>query len=401
MAQISDKFKQKCSRGPELMVRALVDSIPYPLIVRDLEYTIGLANKAALEYFGGELIGRRCYEAQRSSECPCEDCPAREAARTGHPAHRELRDERTGEHVDIDVYPMFDGEGAFCSIIETTRIVTKYVNARHKIQQLVQRLTAQNQQLNDWGRRITFELNVAQEIQRTLVPQHPVCHRRICFEFLYQPSGEVGGDMYDVFSLDEDRTGVLIADASGHGIGAAFLAVMVKMAFLSEDMAKDSPKAALEALNEQLLRLVPAGQFLTAFYGVFDARTRQLRYALAGHPRPMLLRRGAGSVELLDADGFVLGSIGGVEMEERSVRLGSGDRLLLYTDGVEDIANAEGERYGRARLEKALLGSAAGGLPELLKGVVADVRAFAGDTPADDDLTLIIAEAADAPAEKT
>jgi sigma-B regulation protein RsbU (phosphoserine phosphatase) len=291
---------------------------------------------------------------------------------------------------------MFGEAGDLRGIIETTQVVNERVEAMEKIRGLLRDASLRNQELTEWHRTMEVELNVARQIQRALIPQHPLCRPGICFEFLYEPSGTVGGDLYDVIPLDGDRTGILIADASGHGVGAAFIAVMIEILFRSPDVDKGSPRAALATVNGQLRQVVPEGQFATAFYGVFDAASGALRFTRAGHPKPMLLRHGADDVELLDTDGFVLGTLDEIALEERTVALEPGDRLLYYTDGIVEAAGGQGERYGVDRLRDVFGSAGSLARAELLERIVADVRRFAEGNPIADDIAIVIAEATDA-----
>jgi sigma-B regulation protein RsbU (phosphoserine phosphatase) len=375
------------------MVTALVDSIPHPFIVRDPAYRVVLANKAAEEYFGDDLLGKTCYEAQHMGHSVCSDCPVKEASTTRRHVQREERHPETGDYVQIDTYPMRDVEGHFCGVIETTQIINDRVKAMNKIRGLLREASVRNQKLTEWRRNFDFELDVARQIQRALVPQDPFCRQGVCFEFLYQPTGSVGGDLYDVVPLDEDRTGILIADASGHGVGAAFIAVMIKIVFRSYVIDKSSPASALESINRHLLNVMPEGQFATAFYGIYDPGERELVFSRAGHPMPLLARAGSNRVEKLDTDGFVLGTLESIGVEERRVEFQTGDRLLFYTDGVVEAQNPDGEPYSVDRLVRSFRRLHRDERSEMLQQVIGEVREFVSGRDIEDDLTLVVAEA--------
>ena len=395
MAKIAASFQQECSRHPDLILSAMMDAVPDPTIVRDLDYTIVFANAAAERYYGEGLIGSKCHEVQRACSTICEDCPVREVMATLRGVRRKARDPKTGEHFEIDTYPMFDVAGNLCGTIEDARNVTESQEAMEKIRDLLDQVRVQNVALTRWRRTLDRELNIAREIQDALAPQRPLCLRDVCFDFRYEPCGTVGGDLHDILVLDEDRVGVLIADASGHGVGAAFIGVLIKMAFLSGEVDRGSPKSALETVNRRLLEVVPPGQFATAFYGVYDSARRELRFTRAGHPMPMLLRRDAQAAEMLDTDGLVLGALEEIGLEERTVPLLPGDHLLLYTDGLVDATNPGGERYGAQRPEHVLVANRGAGHMEIMELIMRDVRDFADGRPFSDDLTLIVAEATD------
>lgn len=395
MAHIADTFRSQCSARPDVMINGLVDSIPHPFVVRDPDFRVVLANNAAEEYFGGDLLGKTCYEAQHMGHAICEDCPVIEAGTDLEHVQREEKHPETGDYIQIDTYPMLDEEENFCGVIETTQIINDRVEAMNKIRGLLRDASVRNQKLKEWRRNFDFELDVARQIQRALVPQESFCRKGICFEFLYQPTGSVGGDLYDIVPIDENRTGILIADASGHGVGAAFIAVMIKIVFRSYMIDKSSPAGALEAVNKHLLQVMPDGQFATAFYGIYDAETCEMIFSRAGHPMPLVARAGTNEVDTLDGGGFVLGTLEDIGAEEGSVQLGQGDRLLFYTDGVVEALNPEGEQYSVMRLRKKFREAEKKERPELLHQIIHDVRSFSAGHEIDDDLTLVLLEASD------
>ncbi len=392
MAHIADTFREQCSTRPDVMIKGLVDSIPHPFIVRDPSFQVVLANKAAEEYFGGELLGKTCYEAQHMGHSICEECPVVEAGSDLEHVQREEKHPETGDYIQIDTYPMLDEDGNFCGVIETTQVINDRVEAMNKIRGLLRDASVQNQKLTEWRRNFDFELDVARQIQRALVPQEAFCREGICFEFLYQPTGSVGGDLYDVVPLDEHRTGILIADASGHGVGAAFIAVMIKIVFRSYMIDKTSPAGALKAVNKHLLQVMPKGHFATAFYGIYDARENEILFSDAGHPKPLLARAGTNEVDMLEGSGFVLGTLEDIGTEERTVQVAPGDRMLFYTDGVVETLNTDGEQYTSARLRKQFRECTDANRSELLQHIIGDVRSFSAGQEIDDDLTLVMVE---------
>ncbi|MFO7955974.1 MAG: SpoIIE family protein phosphatase [Candidatus Brocadiia bacterium] len=392
MAEIADKFKQQCSYSPDIMVGALVDSMPYPVIVRDMEYRIVLANRASKQFYAGDLLRCKCYEASGLKECLCEDCPAREAVETGRPVEREVRHPETGDYLIIGVYPMYEPDGAACGIIETVRDVTEDRRREDKIRSLLSQVTRTNRELTRWRRSFQYELKVAREVQERLVPTAPVCVEGICFDVLYRPSGEVGGDLFDVLPLDEGKVAMLIADAAGHGVGAGLVAVMVRMVARSFGVDKTAPATMLKTMNDELVDIVPPGQFATGFYAVCTPDERRMSYAAAGHPAPILLRRGAEEAECLEEGGLPLGSLKEATFEPGELEFGPGDKLLLYTDGVLDAANADGKRFGADRLAEAVVRHGKLSGPDFLEAVVGAIEEFADGDPGGDDITIGLVE---------
>jgi sigma-B regulation protein RsbU (phosphoserine phosphatase) len=250
-------------------------------------------------------------------------------------------------------------------------------------------LEEKNAALDERDRLMQYHLDVAGEIQRQLLPAAPPTLPGFSFALTYHPLERVSGDYYDFAELPSGRLGILLADASGHSVPAAFVSVMAKMAFHAYAEGIESPASALRAMNHRLANLMEAGRFISMFYGVLDRQTLRLTYALAGHPRPLWYRSTPGRVETLDADGPLIGLAADAAFEERSVELAPGDVVLIYTDGVTDCRNERQEQFGQRRLEdflNAKAGSAGVGSVALLD---AELTRFRGTELFHDDVTCI------------
>ena len=183
---------------------------------------------------------------------------------------------------------------------------------------------------------------------------------------------------------------MLIADASGHSLPAAMVAVMARIAFSEVSRRTSRPAEVLAAMNRRLQGLADE-RFLTAFYGVYERSTHRLTFANAGHPPPIHFDAGARAVRTLGSAGFMLGILPDAVYEEQSVELSLGDRLCFYTDGATESRNAAGEVFGQDRLEAVLLAHG-GASAELLRDiVVGEIVEFRGERPALDDCTILIA----------
>ncbi|NLW50407.1 MAG: SpoIIE family protein phosphatase [Candidatus Brocadiaceae bacterium] len=392
MARISDAFSARCTEAPTALVGALVDSMPYPLIVRDMDRRVVLANREAERSFGGDLLSCRCHEIEVLRRSVCGHCPAQEALDQRRAVDREVSDPETGRILFVTVFPMLESDGTPCGVIETARDVTEERRAAARTRDLLARVTEQNEELSAWRRSFDYELRTAREIQQMLVPGRPFCMGGMCFDFLCRPSGQIGGDLYDICPVGPHGAGLLVCDASGHGVAAALLAVMVKMVFRTSGLVTGSPTRVMRALNRRLVQMSPAQHFATGFYAVYDSETHAMRYAACGHPAPLVVRAGSQDVEELPGGGMVLGGIEEIQVDERSAQVEPGDRFLVYTDGVTDCTNRAGERFGIERLRAAAReGSRLRG-PEFLQCVVRHVDEFADGAPPADDLTLVVAE---------
>jgi serine phosphatase RsbU (regulator of sigma subunit) len=238
-------------------------------------------------------------------------------------------------------------------------------------------------------RRMQIQLNVAGRLQRHLLPARPPDLPSFALAVVYHPLDPVSGDFYDFTVLPSGRLGILVADASGHSLPAAFVSVMAETAFHAYAQEIESPATVLRTMNHRLANLLEAEHFITMFYGVVDRQTLRLTYALAGHPRPLWYRGATSRVEALDAEGPMIGLVPQAEFEERSVQLAPGDLVLIYTDGVTECRNEQQEQFGQDRLEAFLAaqgGAAdAGAVPQL----DAELARFRGTQPFQDDVTCI------------
>ena len=237
---------------------------------------------------------------------------------------------------------------------------------------------------------IDRELAIARQIQSSLLPQSMPRVRGLTITARYRPMTAVAGDFYDFLEVDAERVGILVADVSGHGVPAALIASMVKMAFAAQRDHAESPAAVLTGMNETLCGRL-GGQYVTASYLFVDTASRVIRYGAAGHPPMLRLARTGGSVEQLEQNGLLLGFSVRAPYCEVEQPLRAAERFLLYTDGLIEAGNADDDLFGLERLEPAL--AASGHLPPdaAADGLVQTVDTWSGQAPAD-DLTLLLVD---------
>jgi sigma-B regulation protein RsbU (phosphoserine phosphatase) len=232
---------------------------------------------------------------------------------------------------------------------------------------------------------------------RVLLPPAPPEWPELRWATHYAPLDHLGGDYYDVAEPRPDRLGFLIADASGHSIAAAMVAIASRTAFTAAAAATSSPGEVLTAMNDRLQGLADE-RFVTAFYGVLDRRTRLLTFANAGHPYPLRWVAATGRVEPLAATGFMLGIMPGEQYREKTLQLAPGDRLCFYTDGLIEARNEIGDTYGTERLTRCVEGHGGEPAASLANHILTCQHEFRGSQPLSDDLTLVVAELLAAPA---
>jgi serine phosphatase RsbU (regulator of sigma subunit) len=233
------------------------------------------------------------------------------------------------------------------------------------------------------------QLDIAQKIQRSLLPEEPLTIAGARFAGRCIPAVAVGGDYFGYFARDT-RVDSLIGDVSGHGLGAALLMAEARSMFIAERLVSSSAAAILARLNDLLYDdLDCSGQFMTACCATFDGATRKLSYANAGHPRPLLLRAGEFRCTCLQCDGMLLGVSKGIEFAEANVTLDVGDVVVFYTDGISEARNDAGELFGVERLESTVMAHRAEEPEALIAAVLAEVERFAGDNGNEDDRTIV------------
>jgi len=198
----------------------------------------------------------------------------------------------------------------------------------------------------------------------------------------------VAGDFYDFIPVDQNRVGVLIADVSGHGVPAALIAAMMKMAVQSIVPCVHSPGSVLQGLNRMLSGQVP-DQFVTAAYLFIDTQNYRARYSAAGHP-PLLLSR-AGTLHRIESNGLVFGVTAQADYPVREIPICPGDRILLYTDGVIEPENGKGKPFGDSKLEQVVLGAQMCSPSELTDRLLTEIRAWQPPSMGQqDDITMVV-----------
>ncbi len=228
------------------------------------------------------------------------------------------------------------------------------------------------------------EMEVARQIQLSILPTEVPKIRGLQISALYKPVASVAGDFYEFLPVDEDRAGFLVADVCGHGVPAALIASMLKVAVRSVAKCADRPAEFLSSLNRVLAEPLK-GQLVTAAYLWIDMREGKALYSGAGHPP--LLRWNHG-LERVASNGLLFGVLAGAEYPQVEVPLGAGDRLLLYTDGITEPENTAGEMFGDGELERLLAKNAAIGPGELSERIVGAIGEWQPEQQ--DDMTLVV-----------
>jgi serine phosphatase RsbU (regulator of sigma subunit) len=241
--------------------------------------------------------------------------------------------------------------------------------------------------------RMESELSVGREIQMSMLPlEFPAFPDREEFTIhaSLEPAREVGGDLYDFFFIDDRHLCISVGDVSGKGVPAALFMAMTKTLVKAQAAREHSPGRILARVNDELSENNEACMFVTLVLVILDVETGRLRYSSAGHNPPLLRRRGASSVELLDGrHGMAIGAATGIDYQEDSLQIAGGDTLFLYTDGLTEAMNHDREQFTEKRLVEWYSGARFDHPKDLVEQAVDQVVGFENGAERADDLTLL------------
>lgn len=246
----------------------------------------------------------------------------------------------------------------------------------------------------DESRRLFEELVMAQEIQASLLPKSLPSNSRLQVGAYAEASRPIGGDFYDYFPIDDDRFGIVIADACGNGLPAAMLISQIQAIVKNEVLHRSSIRQTMSNLNHHVREYSTGRHFVSMFYGVFDHRTGMFEFANAGHHPPVLLRK-EGRIEFLKTTAPALNIMPRFDSQMQTAKIKRGDNLLFYTDGVTETMNCAREEYGEPRLLDAFIRHRRSSAHEIVRSIVEDFTSFQSPALAQDDRTLLVFKLSD------
>jgi sigma-B regulation protein RsbU (phosphoserine phosphatase) len=249
----------------------------------------------------------------------------------------------------------------------------------------------QNAMLADIARekqRLDAELEIATEIQNRLFPAEIPRVEGFDVSAFNRPCTEVGGDYFDFVTVGESQ-GIAIADVAGKGIGAAMLMANLQAMLQARAPEMPDPASLLGKMNTDLIGRVGEGRFITLFYLLLNPEEGRILYSNAGHNPPFLLRQN-GRITALEASGMPLGILPGVPYQTSQAEIRSGEVLLLYSDGITECMDKEGNLFGEERLRRVLTESAEDDAHRIRGAIFSAIDTFRQDEPYSDDMTLIV-----------
>jgi len=290
-------------------------------------------------------------------------------------------------------------------------VVAARVEAQLSLKRAVDRIVAleaalrrHNVELEQANNRMRQSLDLASQMQRSLLPVVPMNLGNVEFAWVFHPCDELGGDILNVFPLGKRHAGIYLLDVSGHGVPAALLSVTLSriLAPLSDQSSlvekrvdgSLTPRTPCEVVQDLNRRFPMTGgtlQYFTLFYGVFDLEKRVLRYISAGHP-PALHVSAAGEVKFLEGQNCAIGWFPETVFEEGAITLQLGDRLFVYSDGITETMDASGVIFGSEKLPRVCREDRKNELAYNLRQILEAVGRYRGSTPILDDLSALALE---------
>ena len=238
--------------------------------------------------------------------------------------------------------------------------------------------------------RLERELQVAADIQLSILPDELPRTAGANFSGCMFPARQVGGDFYDVFPIGDEHIGVLIGDVADKGVPSALFMARAHALFMAEaDDERLTAGEVMRLVNRHITRLQKSTQFVTVLYGILDLKSRQFSYARAGHEPPLVLERNGTVERLPHSSGMAIGLWESINLDERTVMLSPGQTLLLYTDGMTDCRDPRGELFGLEKVKTTLSGLAGRTAQEICDDLLATLQRYQGGAKQDDDVTLV------------
>ena len=237
--------------------------------------------------------------------------------------------------------------------------------------------------------RLEQELQVAHEIQESILPETLPTIFGIDLGVMMCPARAVGGDLYDLIALKDNHLGVVIGDVSDKGVPAAIFMALSRSLLRAEASRMAPPATVLREVNRHLLDMNTAGLFITVIYGVLDCENRQFTFVRAGHEIPFFFQQDGTEIFPGNDYGQALGLFDDIVLEEQCITLAPGSRIVLFTDGATDAVNPDNERFGRERLREAICRHSKLSAQKLCRAIFETIAQFQDSAPQADDMAMV------------
>lgn len=293
--------------------------------------------------------------------------------------------------IDLSHHPAItsDEVTVINSVLSQTALIIENFQAQTKLKSSFLKLEIANQSLEQKNAENLRELNRAHKIQNALLPDVFPDRAIKDVASFYVPASKVGGDYFDCFEIDENRTAVLVADVSGHGVAAGLIMSMFKVLIKTFSKGLATPSEILARINQILIEDVNSDHFVTCFFAIFHEDERELTYCNAGH-NPIIMQSQDQETQQLSSTNIFVGAVDDLQGEDRTITVPPYSRLILYTDGVTETMNPVGVQWEFENFDKCCEENRTLSCQDLLQKVLQEVDQHRKGEPFADDLTLMI-----------
>lgn len=303
--------------------------------VIDIDGRVIYANRAMKHDLGIDIIGRRCYEIIYDGEA-CDSCITEKSIEIGEIIQKEKLIK--GKTYSVKSSPVKDSQGTIIAAVEVFRNVTR----ERKLEL----------ELINKNKKMKSDLVFSKRLQQKMLPKKEKLEN-ISLDYIYRPSETLSGDMFDMYKVDKENIGVYISDVVGHGVSASLMTMFIRQTM--RVMAKDSasPADRLKELHKKFLDLdLEAEYYFTIFHGIYNTKTKTLKYANAGHNcMPIRYDIENNIINLIENKGHPISSLlKEISFKEKEIQINSGDKILFYTDGVTEARDYSGREFGIEKL---------------------------------------------------
>lgn len=293
------------------------------------EGTIIYANKAMKEELGEDIIGIKCYKALCNKE-RCKFCITQRSIATGETIQKE--EKINGNYYSVKSSPVRNADGEIIGSVEVFRNVTRE-------RKLELELIGKNRKMNK-------DLQFAKRIQERILPRKGM-KQSLKLDYIYKPSEMLSGDMFDMYSIDDENIGIYISDVAENGVAASMMTMFIRqtMRVMKEDI--NNPSKTLTELHKRFRSLdFEVENYFTIFYGIYNKKTQKFKYVNAGH-NCIPIKYNNDRLELLENKGYpIISVLDEIHYEEKEVDFNIGDKILFYTDGITEAKDYSGKEFG-------------------------------------------------------
>lgn len=390
-------------------LRQLVESIPINIYYKDKKSRFVLSNSSTAEKMGlqsvDELLGKSDHDFFDAAHADIARANELEIMRSRKAQLNIIRCEtwegKEDTWAETSKLPWLDKKGNVCGVFGITSDITQMVKIQRKLARVAEELHARNQSIEE-------EMHLAREIQQAMLPQ---CmegsslrshNREIHYHCRYAPASDMAGDFFEIMPISQHRIGVFVCDVMGHGVRSSLVVSMLRGLMEKERDSATSPEWFLYGINDGLVSIFErAGMtlFATAVYCVINLKKGTLSYSCAGHPAPMVIHRGQ-CQQLPVADGQpnpALGLIPQAPFSSQTVSLDEVDRMLLFTDGLHEIENEDGQAFEMEKIQSVLEASHNQDLDTCLDSLLEQAREYAVRGEFEDDVCLFAMDVSHVP----